>query len=239
MAAGNVNAYNGVTVKLDGTPVSFTAEAMSLVSGKTYRVTNAIKRCFDPNTALEIRDNGVAVAPANIEAIDYLHGLVIFAAAYTPTTPITAHAGSYVPFVTLGTAESFSVEISAEALPKSVFGNAAKRYARGLADFTGNIGLISFLDDNVGVEALEASFAAGNARIVSIEIVQDGTTLANGGLVFRGRVNLSSAETSADPAALVKTPIDLEGSPVASVTGVSGSWPVAWSILDGSTALRI
>lgn len=239
MAAGNVAAHVGVTIKLDGTPVAFAAEPMQLVSGKVYRVTNAIKRCFDPNTALEIRDNGAAVAISNIADIDYLHGLVIFAASYTPTGPVTAHAGAYVPFVTVGTVNSFGVEISAEALDKSVFGNAARRYARGLADFNGSLNLISFLDENVGIETLEASFAAGNTRILSVEIIQDSVTLANGGLVFRGLVQLSEADTSADPSGLVETSATFEGTPRASTSGVSGPWGVAWSLLDGATGLRI
>lgn len=239
MAAGYVAAHAGVLVKIDGTPVALVAEAMQLVSGKYYRVTNAIKRCFDPSVALEIRDNGVAVGAANIEHIDYLNGIVKFAAAYTPTTPITAHAGSYIPFLTIGTIKSFDFKSAKEMLEKSVFGDAAKRYANGLGDFSGGLGTWSFLDENVGVATLEASFAAGTVRVISIEILQDGVTLANGGLYWRGLCALQGAETSAEVASLVETSPKLEGSARMSVAGASGSWPVSWSILDGATGIFV
>lgn len=239
MAAGNVAAHSGVLVKLDGTPVTLAAEAMSLISGKNYRVTALAKRCFDPRVALEIRDNGVAVLAANIEAIDYLHGIVIFAAAYTPTGPITAHAGSYVPFATIGTANGFDFKVMKEDLDKGVFGDAAVRRVLGLGDFNGSITAWSFLDESVGVGTLEAALANGTARIMSIEIIQDGTTLANGGLVWRGIVLLKGADTGAEVAALVDTTQNYEGAPMMSTLGVSGSWPVSWSFLDGATGLRI
>lgn len=239
MAAGYVAAHAGVLVKLDGTPVALAAEPMSLVSGKTYRVTALAKRCFDPSVALEIRDNGVAVGAANIEAIDYMNGLVIFAAAYTPTGPITVQSGSYIPFVTIGTVKSFDFQTMKDMLDKSVFGDAAKRYANGLGDFKGSLGAWSFLDENIGVGTLEAALAGGTVRTISVEITQDGVTLANGGLLFRGPVMLASADTSAGVADLVETSTSFEGAPRMSVAGASGSWPVSWSLLDGSTGLRI
>lgn len=239
MAAGAVAAHAGVTVKLDAAPVTLTAEAMSLVTGKTYRVTNAARRCFDPRVALEIRDNGVAVAAANIERIDYLHGVVIFAAAYTVTGPVTAHAGSYLPFATVGTAKAFSFDMTVDDADKGVFGDAAVRRALTLGDFTGTVGAWSFLDESVGAGTLEAALSAGTVRVLSIEIVQDGVTLANGGILWRGLVVLNGADTEAAVADLVDTTQRYTGSPMMSVAGASGSWPVSWSILDGSTGLPI
>ena len=239
MAAGYVAAHAGVTVKLDGTPVALSAEAMSQVSGKYYRVTDAAKRCFDPNTALEIRDAGVAVGSANIEHIDYLNGIVKFAAAYTVTGPVTVQTGAYVPFSTIGTIKSFDFKASKEMLDKSVFGDTSKTFANGLGDFSGSLGAWSFLDENVGVGTLESALANGTVRILSIEILQDGSTLANGGLYWRGLVVLQNADTNAEVASLVESTQTYEGSPMMSVAGASGSWAVSWSILDGATGIYV
>jgi hypothetical protein len=46
-------------LKQQGTPVVMTAEPAALVSGKTYRITNASKRIIDYFTALTVLDNAV------------------------------------------------------------------------------------------------------------------------------------------------------------------------------------
>ncbi len=171
MAAGNVAAHSGVTIKFDGTPVSMTSEAMSQITGKYYRVTSATHRCFDPRVALVIQDNGVTVASANIEAIDFLNGIVKFASSYTPTTPITALSGKYVPFSSLGVSKSFSMRASRDKLDKTVFGNNFRRYILGLKDFEGEVGAFDFLDSSAGVETLETSFTSATVRLISAEII--------------------------------------------------------------------
>lgn len=239
MAAGAVAAHLAIVVKLDGAPVSMTAEACQQITGKFYRITATTKRCIDPRVALEVRDNGVAVAPANIAFIDYLNGIIQFAAAYTVTGPVTIQSGSYIPFSTLASVKSFDASGSFEMLDKSVFSNLVKRYIRGLGDFKVELGEFSHMEDAAGVETIEASFGAGTRRCLSVEMIQDGTTLANGGLVFRGFVVPQAGDTSAEVASIVETGVTLEGSPQMSVAGTSGSWPVTWSLLDGQSGLFI
>jgi hypothetical protein len=241
MAAGFVAAHSGVTIKFDGTPVAIVAgEAMSQISGKYYRVTDAAKRCLDHRQNLEIRDNGVAVAATNIEHIDYLNGIVKFAASYTVTGPVTIQVGTYIPFTTLGVVKSFSFDVSADLPEKTVFGNTSRRYLRGLADFTIDLAAFDHLESAAGVETLEASLNSGTTRIISIEIIQDGSTLANGGLLVRGLVKLQNPSTDADPGSIVETGSKFEGCPVMSTNAlVSGSWPVSWSVLDGASGLYI
>lgn len=239
MAAGAVAAHVSVLVKVDGTPVSMPAEACQQITGKYYRVTNATKRCIDPRVALEVRDNGVAVVAANIEHIDYLQGIVKFASGYTVTGPVTIQAGSYIPFSTLAYVKSFNASGSAEMVDKTVFGNLVKRYLRGLGDFKGEVGEFSHLEDAAGVETLEVSLNSGTRRVISVEIIQDGSVLANGGLVFRGLVYLASTDTSGEAASIVESGLSFEGAPLMSTLGVSGSWPVTWSLLDGGTGIFI
>ncbi len=239
MAAGFVAAHAGVTVKFDGTPTTMTAEAMSLISGKIYRVTSATKRCFDPRVDLNVLDDGVAVAEANIANIDYLHGIVTFASGYTIVGAITV-TGTFLPFTTLGVVKSFSFEVSPELGDKSVFGNSFKRYARLLSEFSLSLGAFDNLESAAGVATLEASFQAGTTRVVSIEILQDGSTLANGGLVLRGLVKVAGADTSASVESIVETGSNYEGAPMVSINAaVAGDWPVSWSILDGASGLVV
>lgn len=234
MAAGQVASHAGVLVKLDGTPVAMTGEAMSQITGKYYRVTNAAKRCFDWRQDLTVIDDGVDVDAADIEHIDYLHGIVQFAGGYTVNGAVTV-TGTYVPFTTLGVVQSADFEMSREMVGKTVFGNLFARYLGGLADFSVQIGAFDHLDSASGVETLEASFGSGTRRCVSIEIIQDGSTITNGGIAIRGLVVPPSTSTDAEPASIVESGTTLTGSPVESTNAaVSGSWPVSWSILDGA-----
>jgi hypothetical protein len=87
-------------VKKTGTTTSFTAEACTLVSGKTYRITNATKSIWDRSVALTVLDNAVAVSGANILSVNYLFGEVTFVSGYTVVGPITV-TGSFLPVTTL------------------------------------------------------------------------------------------------------------------------------------------
>jgi hypothetical protein len=87
-------------IKKTGTTTSFTAEAMTLVSGKTYRITDATKSIWDRSVALTVRDNGVTVSGANILSVNYLFGEVTFVSGYTVTGPVTV-TGSFLPVATL------------------------------------------------------------------------------------------------------------------------------------------
>lgn len=239
MAAGSTAAHLAVLVKFDGTPVSMPAEPCSLISGKYYRITAASKRCIDPRANLEVRDNGVAVVAANIEHVDYLHGIVKFAAAYTVTGPVTIQTGTYIPFTTHAFAKSFDLKVMRTMLDRTVFGNAFRRYLSGLGDFDANVGSFD-VTAATGVETLEASRASGTPRVMSVEIIQDGVTLANGGIVWRGLVLVAGQDDSAEPDGLVEGNIPLTGAPMMSTNAlVTGSWPVSWSLLDGASGLYV
>ncbi len=239
MAAGQVAAHSGVTVKFDGTPTTMTAEACSQITGKYYRVTDATKRCFDHRQNLTVLDDAVIVAAADIEHIDYLNGIVKFASAYTVVAAVTV-TGTYLPFTTLGVVKSFDFDVKADLMDKTVFGNSFKRYLRGLMDFTLDTSAFDHVESAAGVATLEASFGAGTRRVISVEILQDGVTLANGGLYVRGLVLAASADTSAEVAGIVESGLHLEGAPVVSTNAIAtGTWPVSWSVLDGASGLYL
>ena len=85
-----------VGLKITGTSTSMTDEAMALVSGKTYQISDSAKEIIDRSTTIVIEDNSVAVASANIESVDYLFGKVTFVSGYTVTGPVTI-TGAYLP----------------------------------------------------------------------------------------------------------------------------------------------
>lgn len=107
---GVFKGFAGYVAKIlkSGTPTVMTAEAMSVVSGKTYQITAATKRVIDRLTAVTVYDDAVAVDAADIESISYLFGRVTFTSGYTPTGPITL-TGKYLPMSQIGSAQSFTL----------------------------------------------------------------------------------------------------------------------------------
>lgn len=109
-------------VKAGGTPVGTTGAATTLVSGKTYRINTAARRFIDYATAVIVYDNAV-VHTADVESIDYLNGLITFAAAYTVTGAVTLDY-SYVPSAALAKARSFNVTQQAAEIDTTDYATA-------------------------------------------------------------------------------------------------------------------
>ena len=95
------------TIKKTGTATTMTSQAMSLVSGKTYQISDPTKRVISFADSLNVFDNGVDQT-ANVISIDYLSGLVTFASGYAVTGPVTI-TGKYLPLVTVAKAKSFTL----------------------------------------------------------------------------------------------------------------------------------
>lgn len=105
------------SIKKPGTAVVMTTEACTLVSGKTFQITSAVKRIIDRTTLLNIFDNGVN-QNANVLNVNYLNGKVTFKASYTVTGPVTV-TGKYIPTVTLGKYTSFQLTQSSSVIKDS------------------------------------------------------------------------------------------------------------------------
>ena len=103
------------TIKRVGTSTAIVGGGMTLVTGKTYRITNAAHTIWDRNATLTVKDNAVTVAASNIESIDFLYGRVTFAAAYTVTGPVTVDF-NYFPTTALCGANTFTLTQTAEAV---------------------------------------------------------------------------------------------------------------------------
>lgn len=101
--------FAGYIVKLlkGGVPVTMTAEAMSLVSGKTYIITNTAHQVIDVDTATVVLDNAVDHT-ADVDNIDFVTGQVTFKSTYTVTGPVTI-TGAYVPLTAIAGARTFTL----------------------------------------------------------------------------------------------------------------------------------
>mgnify|MGYP000458627386 CR=1 FL=1 len=106
-----------VVIKQAGTPTTMTTEAMSLVSGKTYKTTSTTKNVWDRLTTVTVFDNAVDHT-ADVLNIDYVFGQVTFKPAYTVTGPVTV-TGKYLPMTSLAKYQKFSLTQNMDAINNS------------------------------------------------------------------------------------------------------------------------
>lgn len=183
------------SIKQTGTATVMTDEAMSLVSGKTYRITDAAKRIISHNHTVTVEDNSVAVADADIETIDYLFGKVTFVSGYTVTGPVTI-TGRYMPTTEISRANSFTLTQTAETIDETDYATANSNggyrvFEPGLRTISLELG--GFYDEDDAVwTVLE------NRSEIVIEINPDGSGLS----VARGIFKLTARNQSGDVGAL-------------------------------------
>lgn len=211
LISGSINAnalYKGfagyiVSLLKGGTPTTMTAEPMSLVSGKTYRITAATKRIIDVLTAVTVKGNGVAISASNIESIDFLFGTVTFISAYTPTTPITMD-GKYIPTTAIAGARSFNLTQTMNPINDSDIptvkanGGYATFNAEGLRTVSLEVGGI-FKTTNAFRTAL------ANRENVYVSINPDNADLSTA----RGLFKIGSQGQSGDVGALEEETVNL------------------------------
>ena len=121
----NANAvYKGyvgykASLKKQGTATAFTGAAMTLVSGKRYKITDAAKNLWNRAVAVTVYD-GVTNVTAQVQAINYLFGEVLFKSSYTVVGSVTVD-GSYFPLAVLGKANNYSLTQTADAIETGYF----------------------------------------------------------------------------------------------------------------------
>lgn len=205
----------GYNAKLyrSGTSTSMTAEATTLVTGKTYRITNAAKRMLDPGSAVTVDDGGVPIASANIESIDYLHGIIVLDAGYTPGGAITVDA-NYLPLSQIADVYTSSVSTSVTMLDDTVYEDTGVSRKAGLKDISG-----SFSAYDEGATALSGLLEAGT--VLYLTLMQTGSASVEH---LRARVLLESEDASAAVDGLVESTYNFVGASVLSVEGRDVSW---------------
>ncbi len=179
---GIFKGFSGYKAELKkvGTPVAFTAEAMTLVSGKTYAIDNASKEIWDRSeVTMDILDTAASVAAADILNIDYLFGRVTFVASYTPSGAITATGKSF-PVAAAGKANTYNLTMTADAIDETDFTTAqansgTRIFKPGLRTVALELGGI--FD---ATEAFAADLLARAEIIIEIDPAGDGSSIARG-----------------------------------------------------------
>jgi predicted secreted protein len=166
------------TLRVGGTPIALTAEPCTLVTGKTYQITNIVKRLINYATSVTVFDNAVD-RTANVLSIDYLSGQITFVSGYAPTGPVTV-TGFYVPTAILAKAKTFTIGMSSGAIDTTTY-----EVAQANGGWRSKIsGLNNVKLDLTGIFDVSVSaLATLSARtVVYVDIAPDGV----GNTFFRG-----------------------------------------------------
>lgn len=212
-------ATAGYNAKLyrSGTSTAMTAEATTLVTGKTYRITNAAKRMLDPAVAVVVDDGGSPVSASDILSIDYLHGLVTFDPSYTVSGAVTFDA-NYLPLTQIADVYNASFSTSVMMLDDTVYEDAQVSRKAGLKDISG-----SFSCYDEGATALSSLLAAGTVLYLTWQQTGSGSTPH-----LRARVLLESEDASAAVDGLIESTYNFTGASLKSVEGRDVSWSFAY-----------
>lgn len=215
--------FAGYIVKLNkgGTPVVMTNEAMSLVSGKTYQITNAAHNVIDLGTTIVVKDNAVDHT-ADVLSIDFTTGKVTFKAAYTPTGPITI-TGAYVPMVAIAGAKTFTLTQTMNAIDNTDIPIAKAN--TGFRTFEAT-GLKTVTLELGGIYKLSNGFVAALiARTpIYVEINPDNSNLS----VARGLFKYTGQGQSGDVGALEEETVSLGLSVPQDIGAIAIETPFSW-----------
>ncbi len=183
-------------LKQVGTAVSFTTEAMTLVSGKTYAIDDVTKEIWDRSEAtMDILDGGGSISASDILNIDYLFGRVTFISSFTPSGSVTATGKSF-PVSSIGCIKDYTLTMTADAIDETCLDIAQAN--NGTRTFKAGLRTVGF--ESGGVFDADDDFATVlNDRaeiIIEIDPAGDGSSIA------RGFFKLSSASQSGAVGAL-------------------------------------
>ena len=222
-------------IKEVGTAVAFTAESMTLVSGKTYQIDDAAKAIWDRSEAtMEILDTAVPVADADILNIDYLFGRVTFVASYSPGGPITATGKSF-PTAAIGKANSYSMTMTAEAIDETDFltaqGNAGTRvFSAGLRTVALELG---------GIWLVSASHNAKDDLKLRNELIIEIDPAGDGASIARGFFKLATTGQSGAVGALEEESLNFALTVPDETTNPAVEFPFGWQHTNTTLNLAI
>lgn len=222
--------FAGYLAKLlkPGVSTAMTDEATTLVSGKTYRITNATKRVINRAIAVVVEDNAVDHT-ADVESINFLFGEVTFKAAYTPTGPITI-TGEYFPLVTLSKYTGYTLNMTADAIRDSDM--PALQLNNGYHTHRPGLKMVNIELPNVFNGSDDWPSALDDRGEYVIEINPDGTGV--NGSFARGFFRLMSARQSGNVGALEEENLRFELNVPIQNTGPSITAPFGWFHAVGS-----
>lgn len=186
--------YKCTLKQISGSSSTMTGQAMSLVSGKTYKCADVTKNIWDKAATWTVYD-GVTDVTDEVQYFDYLFGEVTFKASYTVVGSVTVD-GKFFNTSAFGNAQTFQLTQSAEAIETTDFATAQansghRTFMQGLR--TVNMELSGFYNVSAG---LRAALIARSE--ILIEINPDGNKKS----VFRGFFKVATEGQSGDVGAL-------------------------------------
>lgn len=120
---GLYKGFAGYVAKIlkSGTATAFTDEAMSLVSGTTYKITDGTKGIWDRTSAVTVKDGTTELTESTDYTVDYLFGTVTLTNAPAGTVTVSA---KYLPMTQVAKANGFTLTQNANANDNSVYETA-------------------------------------------------------------------------------------------------------------------
>ena len=184
-------------LRVGGTPVAMTDEATTLVSGKTYQITNAAKRIINYATAVTVKD-GATDRTSQLQSIDYLNGTVTFLASYTVTGAVTV-TGQYVPTAVIAKSRSFQLTQTGAEIDTTSYDVALAN--SGLRTYDPGLKTVRFETRGIYdvAQALTTALFARTLLYIDVAPANDALTL------FRGFFKRSNFTQSGDVGALEET----------------------------------
>lgn len=220
------------TIKATGTPTTFTAEACSLVSGKTYQIDATAKRAWDPLSSLAIYDNGSRVAAADVESVSLLFGRVTFASSYSVTGPVTA-SGKYLPLSTLTYARGFVLRVGGTLLDVSPYGSQARQWSTGPEAIDGALDVLGRGGEvyDGGSRSLDSVLRSG--EIVVIEVLPEAST------ALRVFAVLERSETGGVVSDVIANAVQFRGAGASSIDGYTLDFTIEAPAADASPSYDV
>lgn len=173
-------------IKKPGVSTTFTTEAFTLVTGKTYQINDVTKRVWDRTGTFNVFDNGVN-QNANILSLDYLHGRVTFKTTYTVTGPVTV-TGKYFPMTQVAAYRGFTLGMSTDAIDNTDIPTAQTNGGYMTFD-PGGLKTVSLELNGVysTTNAFRAALIARNELILEINPDGGGASIARGFFKYGSR----------------------------------------------------
>lgn len=208
-----------VDLKKSGTPTTFTTEACTLISGKTYQVNDTTKQVWDRLTAVNVFDGGVN-KDAFVESIDFIFGRVTFLPSYTVTGAVTV-TGKYLPMTVLASYKDFTLGMSMD--PKDTTDVPTAQSNGGYATYEAGLKTVTLELSGVFnvTNAYRAALAARSELI--LEINPDGTSKS----VARGYFKPIATGQSGDVGALEEETVSFRLQVPSSPSNIQ--YPFRWS----------
>lgn len=221
-----------------GATTAFTGEACTSVTAHQYQITNTAKRVWDRTVAVVVKDNGTDVTATHVDSLDYLFGVINFNPGYTVLTPVTVQ-GSYFPLTTMGTAKTWTLEMTANMIDNT---DLAIAQANGGFN-TFQTGLIKVELSLDGFYVLSSGFEAlleGRTEVIlSINPDGGGVTLARG--FFKPSNRKQSGAVGALEDESMTFMLTVPTSSVTTTDAGAAAAPLnvfAWQFSAGATALQ-